>query len=314
MGPASPFRRTRFAPAPTGLLHLGHVVNAIHVWGLARATGAQVLLRVEDHDRERSRPAFESALLDDLDWLGFIPDVFPTSSFRAGRCDSRQSDRGAIYAAAADGLIARGLVYACRCSRLDIAAPDPAHATAADIERRSPGTCRARAEPPVPGLPWRLCLEPATVAFDDLLAGPQVQAPAAQCGDVVIRDRRGNWTYQFAVTVDDLRQDVDLVVRGRDLLSSTGRQIQMATMIGRARAATFAHHGLVMKSPTQKLSKADGDSGVRDLRAAGWSAARVVGLAACRSGLVANADELPAEDAITLASKVAPSVAGGATL
>ena len=104
---------TRFAPAPTGYLHLGHVASALYVWGLGRAAGARVLLRVDDHDRQRCQPAYERALLDDLDWLGFAADVFPTSAFRAGRSDGRQSDRGAIYAAAARQLADASLVYAC---------------------------------------------------------------------------------------------------------------------------------------------------------------------------------------------------------
>jgi len=108
---------TRFAPAPTGYLHLGHVANAIRVWGDARARAGGVLLRIEDHDRERCRPEYETALLDDLDWLGFVPDVYPTAAFRAGRCESRQSDRLDVYQRTAEELMARGLVYACACTR-----------------------------------------------------------------------------------------------------------------------------------------------------------------------------------------------------
>ena len=84
---------TRFAPAPTGLLHLGHVLNALYVWNTARQIGCRVMLRIEDHDGERSRREFEGAILDDLDWLGFVPDVYPTAAFRSGRCEGRQSDR-----------------------------------------------------------------------------------------------------------------------------------------------------------------------------------------------------------------------------
>ena len=113
--PAAPL--TRFAPAPTGHLHLGHVVNALYVWGVARAMGGRVLLRVEDHDRQRCRPEYEASMLDDLDWLGLSPDVYPTAAFRVGRCDGRQSDRDAIYRAAIADLASRGLVYACRCTR-----------------------------------------------------------------------------------------------------------------------------------------------------------------------------------------------------
>jgi len=92
---------------------------------------------------------------------------------------------------------------------------------------------------------------------------------------VLIRDRLGNWTYQFAVSVDDFRQGIDLVIRGVDLLPSTGRQIRLARLLGRERPARFLHHPLIMKSPDQKLSKSDGDTGIRDLRARGWAPDRV---------------------------------------
>src|SRR5690606_23061164 len=115
--------------------------------------------------------------------------------------------------------------------------------------------------------------------FDDLLLGPQVQVPSEQCGDLVVRDRHGNWTYQFAVTVDDLDQGVNLVIRGVDLLASTGRQIQLARMLGRREPARFMHHPLVMKSATQKLSKSDRDTGIREMRQAGMTPAAVIALA-----------------------------------
>ena len=99
---------TRFAPAPTGFLHLGHVLNAIWVWGLARAVGGRVLLRVEDHDRQRSRREYESAILQDLEWLGFIPDAPAFAAFRSGACEGRQSDRAAVYESALETLVRRG--------------------------------------------------------------------------------------------------------------------------------------------------------------------------------------------------------------
>ena len=286
---------TRFAPAPTGYLHLGHVVNALYVWGLARATGAEVLLRIEDHDRQRCRPEYEAALLDDLDWLGFAPDRYPTPEFRAGACAGRQSDRLPIYEQAAEPLRAAGLVYGCRCSRQDLTAGG----RSAEGETIYPGTCRARDWPLDDRAAWRVRIEPGAEQFDDLLCGPQCQDPAAQCGDVVIRDRLGNWTYQFVASVDDDRQGVDLVVRGRDLLASTGRQRRLARLIGRARPATFAHHPLIMKSSDQKLSKSDGDTGVRDLRARGWLAEQVIGEAVRQVGLGA-ATPMTAAEAVAL--------------
>jgi len=123
---------------------------------------------------------------------------------------------------------------------------------------------------------WRVRMEPGEERFDDCLLGPQAQDPAAQCGDLLIRDRLGNWTYQFAVVADDCAQAITDVIRGVDLLASTGRQIRLARLLGRITPPRFAHHPLVMKSATEKLSKSDRDTGVRDLRAAGWSAADVL--------------------------------------
>jgi glutamyl-Q tRNA(Asp) synthetase len=257
---------TRFAPAPTGYLHLGHVVNALYVWGLAEADGGKVRLRIEDHDRQRSRPAFEAAILEDLAWLGFEADG-PVV---------RQSDRDPLYRAALDVLVRQGLVYGCSCTRAELQQL-PAEA---DGERRYPNTCRHRGLGLDDGLGWRVRLEPATERFEDRLLGPQSQDPAEQCGDLLIRDRLGNWTYQLAVVVDDMEQGVTDVIRGQDLLASTGRQIQLARLLGRDRPPRFAHHPLVMKSPTEKLSKSDGATGVRELRAAGWTAAEVLDRAA----------------------------------
>jgi glutamyl-Q tRNA(Asp) synthetase len=257
---------TRFAPAPTGWLHLGHVRNAQHVWDIARARGARVLLRIEDHDRERCRPEYEAGILDDLDWLGFRPDVYPTDCFRAGPCEGRQSDRDAVYREALEMLRARGLVYGCDCSRR----------TTGSVYS---GRCRTRGLPLADDVGWRVRMDGGEETFDDLLLGPQRQDPSRQCGDVLLRDRLGNWTYQFAVTVDDWRQGIDLVVRGVDLLDSTGRQIRLARLLGREAPPVFAHHPLIMKTPQQKLSKADGDTGVRDLRANGWTAEQVMAAA-----------------------------------
>jgi glutamyl-tRNA synthetase/glutamyl-Q tRNA(Asp) synthetase len=261
---------SRFAPAPTGWLHLGHVVNAIHVWGVTRSAGGRVLLRIEDHDRQRSRPEFERAILDDLSWLGFEADGTYV----------RQSDRASIYEAALERLRAQALVYACDCSRSDRAAAGHPGA-----ERRYPGTCAAKGLAEARGRGIRVRLPPLAVQFTDRRHGLQEQVPAAQCGDVLARDRDGNWTYQFAVTVDDLDQGVTLVVRGDDLLSSTGRQIQLARLLGRPEPPEFLHHPLIMKSVSQKLSKSDRDTGIRELRAKGWTATRVIGHAAFLAGL-----------------------------
>jgi glutamyl-tRNA synthetase/glutamyl-Q tRNA(Asp) synthetase len=155
-------------------------------------------------------------------------------------------------------------------------------------ELRYPGTCAKKGLPEAPGLGIRVRLEPSVERFDDWRHGPQEQRPFEQCGDLLARDRDGNWTYQFAVVVDDWLQGVTLVVRGDDLLPSTGRQIQLARLLGRAEPASFFHHPLLMKSATQKLSKSDGDTGIRELRDAGLSAAEIIGRAAFLGGLLAE--------------------------
>jgi glutamyl/glutaminyl-tRNA synthetase len=275
---------SRFAPAPTGFLHLGHVVNAIYVWGITRSLGGQVLLRIEDHDKQRSRPEFERAILDDLDWLGFVPDEPATGAFRTGRCTGRQSDRSAIYEASLQRLRSAGFVYGCECSRSDILSA----ATSSGDEICYPGTCATKNLLERSGVGTRVRLAASTEQFVDLRHGAIEQRPFEQCGDLLARDREGNWTYQFAVAVDDFEQGVTHVIRGDDLLASTGRQIQLARLLGRSTPPHFFHHPLIMKSATQKLSKADRDSSVRDMRAAGLRPEDVIGRAAAAAGLIAE--------------------------
>jgi glutamyl/glutaminyl-tRNA synthetase len=264
-------RRTRFAPAPTGYLHLGHVADAIWVWGVAAATGGSVLLRIEDHDRVRSRPAFDGALLEDLAWLGFVPDAGPV----------RQADDEAPYAAALDRLRDAGLVYGCACSRTTFETWTHEHGRRWR-EPGCPGDCRSRG---LDGPVLRAALGGGSEGWLDVIVGPFADE-VAPAGDLVVRDRDGNWTYGYAVVVDDLREDIDLVIRGRDLLVATATQIRLGRLLGRTAAATFAHHPLVMRPDGRKLSKADADTSVRDLRAAGRTAADLIGEAAAAVGLI----------------------------
>ena len=272
--PPSP--RTRYAPSPTGYLHLGHVANAVAVWGLARALGGRVLLRLETHDRGRCRPAYERAILDDLAWLGFEPDEGPVD----------QADP-APYQRALDALRDAGLVYACTCSRRDWTSPD---GTA-----RYTGHCRDRHLEDAPGRALRLRVEPGLEAFpaDD---GATAFQEASSDGDIILRDRDGQWSYHLAVTVDDLRQQVDLVVRGADLVEATGVQVRLARLLGRPAPAAFVHHGLVRAADGRKLSKSHGDTGVRELRAGGASAADIIGLAARHAGFTTGSGPLPARE------------------
>lgn len=260
---------TRFAPAPTGYLHLGHVANAAWVWRVAAATRARVLLRIEDHDATRSRPAYETALLEDLAWLGFSPDVGP---IRQSAPDAR-----AAYVAAHDRLAADGLVYGCDCTRSTFAGWAAEHG-AAWRGIGCPGGCRARG---LTGPVLRVALGAGSETWMDGLLGPCADE-VTPAGDLPIRDRHGHWTYGFCVVVDDLRQDIDLVVRGSDLLHATPAQIRLGRVLGRAKPATFLHHRLIRRPDGSKLSKSAGDTGVRDLRASGATPAEVIAVA-CRA-------------------------------
>ena len=273
--------RTRFAPAPTGFVHLGHVANAIFVWGMARAAGASVLLRIEDHDRVRCRPGFDAALVEDLAWLGFRADDGPV----------RQTDDDAPYAETLESLRGETLAYGCDCSRTTF------EAWAREHGRRwhgpgCPGDCRQRR---VSGPVLRVTLGGGSERWMDAIVGPCTDE-VAPAGDMPIRDRDGNWTYAYSVVVDDLRQGVDLDNRGRDLLAPTAAQIRLARLLGRGSPATFAHHPLIRRADGYKLSKADADTSVRDLRAVGRTAPDLIGEAAAAVGLLDAARPIEAAE------------------
>ena len=281
-----PTPTTRFAPAPTGRLHLGHLANAISVWGLARAAGGRVLLRIEDHDRQRCRPEYEASLLDDLDRLGIAADEPSTNDLRAGSSSYRQSDNGSAYAAAVDGLARDADLYACNCSRSTFAAWREAHGRAW-TGPGCPGGCRKRALEARDGLGLRVALGDGEEAWDDALLGRRTGS-VAEDGDLLVRDRNGNWTYALCVVVDDLRHGVDLVVRGEDLVDSTAVQIRLGQVLRRPAPPVFAHHPLVRRPDGSKLSKADGATAIGDLLDGGASREALFGEAAFRVGLLAR--------------------------
>lgn len=270
------------------------MVNAIYVWGVAQALGGQVLFRVEDHDRIRSRPEYEAALVEDMRWLGFLP-----------RDDAdrivRQSDAPERYARALTRLAGTAHVYACTCSRRDM-----------DGERYA-GTCRSRNLADGTGRGLRVQLPEGPEFFRDALVGECEQVPADQCGDLLVRDRDGHWTYQFAVVVDDLDQEISLVIRGRDLLSSTGRQMALGRLLGRSREAVFLHHPLVLGADGRKLSKSARDTGVQALRRAGLSPAEVIGTAAAAVGLILQPAAIRASDVASLFLSDPPESSTGGT-
>jgi glutamyl-tRNA synthetase/glutamyl-Q tRNA(Asp) synthetase len=289
--PAAP--ATRFAPAPTGRLHLGHLANAAYVWGVSRAAGGSVTLRIEDHDRQRSRATYERDLLDDLDALGLRADRPSTDELRGGPSPFRQSDSSPRYAAALERLREHGLAYACDCARSTYAAWTERHGSAFSGPG-CPGGCRERDLVDDGRVPLRVHLGGGEERWVDLLLGPMSDSPA-RAGDPLARDRDGNWTYAFCVVVDDLEHGIDLVIRGRDLLDATAGQLRLARLVGRETPPTFLHHPLIRRPDGSKLSKAEGDTSIRSLLATGRSPADLFGEAAAAVGLIDAPRPVPVE-------------------
>ena len=289
---------TRFAPAPTGRLHLGHLANAIYVWGHARRVGGRVLLRIEDHDRQRCRREYETALLDDLDQLGLAADEPSTDALRAGSSTFRQSDCGPIYEAALQRLGQVTDVYACDCSRTTFAEWREANG-GAWTGPGCPGDCHARGLELRPGLTIRAALGDGEEGWEDVLLGTR-SGPASIDGDLPVRDRNGNWTYGFCVVVDDMRHGVDLVVRGADLVDATPAQIRLARLLGRTDPPRFAHHPLIRRRDGSKLSKADGATSISEQLDAGRTRAELFGGAAFGAGLLDRPRQLSMAEAFDL--------------
>lgn len=272
----------RFAPSPTGYLHLGHVVSCLYVFGITRAVGGQVLVRIEDHDRSRSRDAYDDAIRDDLIWLGLTPDRSPWNGTGLGHFDPdlRQSRRTATYTQLLHDLTARGLTYRCDCSRKGLS-HNP------DGELFHDGACKNRhvAEDKPHGI--RVLMPDRDFIFHDLALGTQHQNPKRQTGDLLARDRTGSWTYQFSCAVDDLDQGVNLIIRGEDLLPSTGRQLALRELLTKSNFAPtplFFHHPLVKDESGKKLGKRFLSTSIRQMRLDGQSPEAVLGLAAFLAG------------------------------
>lgn len=285
---------TRFAPSLTGYLHLGHVLHMIYVWGIARARGAIVLSRIEDHDLSRNRPEYEHAILSDLQWLGFVPDIGISELAAPTPSPYRQSDCAHYYEAFLRSLSEKGWVYGCECSRKEILARQPE----GQSELCYSGTCVEK-KLPIEGNTVRFRLPPGDVDFQDLARGTCHQSPKRQCGDFSLRDRNGQWTYQFCCVCDDIRHGIDLVVRGEDILSSTARQIQLFQALGHS-APDYLHHPLLHDSEGRKLSKRQRSESITQLREAGASANEIIGRAAFAGGLVPESKPLSAQDAMAL--------------
>ena len=280
--------RGRYAPSPTGPLHLGNARTALLSWLAARAAGGVYVMRVEDLDGPRVRPGLEKRILEELRWLGLDWDEGPDVGGAAG--PYRQSERLPRYAEALARLRAAGLAYPCFCSRAEIAAASQAPHGPADEGPRYPGTCSAlgpaevarRAASRHPA--WRFRVPAGKVAFADGVHGDVEVDVGETAGDFVVARADGIPAYQLAVVVDDATMGITDVVRGDDLLSSTGRQLLLYGALGLP-GPRFAHVPLVVGEDGQRLAKRHGALSLGELRERGADPRSVIGLLAELSGL-----------------------------
>ena len=264
----------RFAPSPNGLLHLGHAYSALLNQRGAKARGGRLLLRIEDIDPGRSRRSFETAIIEDLNWLGVHWDEPPR----------RQSEHLADYGAALDALVARGLAYPCFCSRSDIARADGQARLAARSRRRralsrnlsGPVAADARRRASRPGRVFRLRLDMARARIDvsepltyrefhEGETGAVVVATPEVWGDALIGRRDVPASYHIACTLDDHAQGVTDVVRGADLEAATGLHRLLQALLA-LKTPDYRHHRLVLDDEGGKLSKSRSSPSLRDLR------------------------------------------------
>lgn len=276
--------RGRFAPTPSGRMHLGNAFSALMAWLSARAAGGSMVLRIEDLDPRAQHPGVAETLIDDLAWLGLTWDEGPY----------RQSSRGAAYAEALGRLEARGLLYPCFCTRADLHAASAPHAS--DGALVYPGTCRGLSRDEVerrsrrrpPSLRLRVPEQgdrAGTIEFHDLAYGSRREVLARDCGDFLVRRSDGVVAYQLAVVVDDALMGVTQVVRGHDLLPSCARQIYLARLLGWD-PPQYGHVPLLVAPDGRRLAKRNRDLDLGALRERGVPAERIVGALAASVGLV----------------------------
>lgn len=247
----------RFAPSPSGRMHLGNVFSALMAWLSVRSAGGTMVLRIEDLDPDRCRPEYAEQMKDDLRWLGLDWDVEQTP----------QSRRTEAYRECFERLREMGLVYPCYCSRGELHAASAPHASDGNVIYA--GTCRdlteeeraAKTRRPA----WRLIVPDEEIAFHDGLQGEYRENLARECGDFIIRRSDGVYAYQLAVVTDDAEAGVTQIVRGRDLLSSTPRQIYLQRLLGLP-TPEYYHVPLLVAPDGRRLSKREHDLDMGALR------------------------------------------------
>ncbi len=292
----------RYAPSPTGEIHLGNASTALLAWLSIRSRGGSFVMRMEDLDTPRVRPGLARQILDDLAWLGLDWDEGPDAGGDHGPYD--QSLRDSFYDAAFQRLQVSGLLYPCFCSRKDIAAAASAPQLPGD-ELRYPETCRRLSQAEALGRisegqrhAWRLKVpRDARPQFDDRIHGLSGKDTTESPGDFVIRRSDGLTAYHLAVVVDDAAMGVDEIVRGDDLLPSTARQILVYEMLGFERPV-YGHVPLLLGRDGVRLSKRHRGITLRELRDGGFSPERIVGGLAALVGLQAEPKSKPAAELV----------------
>ncbi|MDE6135137.1 MAG: tRNA glutamyl-Q(34) synthetase GluQRS [Muribaculaceae bacterium] len=285
----------RFAPSPSGRMHLGNIFTALISWLSAKSKGGTWLLRIEDLDPQRSKQEYARQIENDLLWLGLEWDE--------GGLDNKglagpysQSMRSDEYEKALDSLRHRGLLYPCYCTRADIMATQAPHESDGRIVYR--GTCRNA--PNISSRPaaTRIMVPDVDIPFDDRVFGHHTVNLSAHCGDFVLRRADGAWAYQLAVVVDDALMGVTEVVRGCDLLLSTAQQLFLYSALG-AEPPEFAHLPLICNSAGQRLSKRDSSMSMEALRHR-FSPEELIGRLAHMAGITDEPSPVKPHELITL--------------
>lgn len=276
--------RGRFAPSPTGYLHLGNVWTAFLVWLQVRQRGGTFMLRIEDIDEQRSKPVFTQALLADLTWLGLTWDEGPETGGPAG--PYVQQERYPLYQRAIEQLDRAGRLYPCYCSRARLQAIGAPHAGEHVVyDGHCYGLSEAQRRQMTKRPSWRVHVPAQTITFTDGLYGRQEAYLPTACGDFVVRRADGLYAYQLAVSVDDGLMGVTHVVRGRDLLSSTAQQQWLLQFFGYAVPA-YTHVPLLVDAAGHRLSKRQHGLTVRELRSQGIGAEQILSYLAYQAKLV----------------------------
>ena len=263
----------RFAPTPSGRMHLGNVFAALMAWVSVRSKNGAMVLRMEDLDTQRTSAEFAETLRKDLLWLGLDWD----------RETAPQSERSAVYDRYFEKMMDEGLLYPCYCTRSQLHSVNAPHLS--DGTYVYPGTCRNLENPPAGRKPaWRVCVPDKVWSFTDRVQGAYSLNLYTDCGDMVVRRADGVYVYQLAVTVDDGEAGVTEVVRGMDLLSSAPRQMYLQELLGFSHP-DYGHVPMLLAPDGRRLSKRDRDLDLGELRKR-TTAEHILGKLAYSAGII----------------------------